>query len=136
MDKAEVCYLALSTDNQPYVVPLNFGYRDNTIYIHCAKEGRKIETIRANPRVSFAVHADMTIRDRDKPACDWSTSYRSVIGFGQAEIIDDFEQKRNALDIFMSHYGDKEHFQYSDASIRAVGIIKINITEMTGKQSM
>ena len=54
IEKCDVCRLALSQNNAPYIVPMSFGYEyaDNklTIYFHCAKEGRKLDIIRENPR--------------------------------------------------------------------------------------
>ncbi|MCJ7619404.1 MAG: pyridoxamine 5'-phosphate oxidase family protein, partial [Anaerolineae bacterium] len=47
--RATVCRLAVCDGNVPYVVPLSFGYADNCLYFHSAREGRKIETIKANP---------------------------------------------------------------------------------------
>ena len=43
--QARVCRLALSEDNQPYVVPLCFGYENDTLYFHCAPKGRKLDII-------------------------------------------------------------------------------------------
>ena len=42
-------------DGYPYPVPVNFALQDDTIYIHCAKEGHKIDAIRADDRVGFCV---------------------------------------------------------------------------------
>jgi len=48
---AMVCRLGLSDDGQPYVVPLNFGYDGSVVYMHSARQGRKLEIISRNPRV-------------------------------------------------------------------------------------
>jgi nitroimidazol reductase NimA-like FMN-containing flavoprotein (pyridoxamine 5'-phosphate oxidase superfamily) len=39
---SSVCRLALSEDNQPYIIPLCFGYEENTLYFHSAPEGKKL----------------------------------------------------------------------------------------------
>ena len=41
-----VCRLALSDGNQPYIVPLCFGYQDRTLYFHSALEGKKIDILK------------------------------------------------------------------------------------------
>ncbi|MFC1532217.1 pyridoxamine 5'-phosphate oxidase family protein [Thermodesulfobacteriota bacterium] len=46
INKALVCRVGLSDNNFPYIVPLCFGYQDNTIYIHGALEGRKIDILK------------------------------------------------------------------------------------------
>ena len=135
MQKARVCRLGLAHNNIPYVVPLFFGYNNNTIYIHCAKEGRKTEMIRENNRVCFQMDTDTKIRNRDKPACQWSSSYRSVIGYGEAAFLEDVEEKRKALDIIMRHYSQQVKLDYSTEAIESVGIIKITVTSLSGKQS-
>ncbi|HNU36390.1 MAG TPA: pyridoxamine 5'-phosphate oxidase family protein, partial [Methanomassiliicoccales archaeon] len=49
--RAEVCRLAMVDDGKPYIVPMNFGYRNGCLYFHCAKEGRKLDVLRENPKV-------------------------------------------------------------------------------------
>jgi nitroimidazol reductase NimA-like FMN-containing flavoprotein (pyridoxamine 5'-phosphate oxidase superfamily) len=135
MQKAEVCRLGLAVDNTPYVVPVNYGYENHCLYIHCAKQGRKIDMIRQNNRVCFEMDIEAKIWDRDKPACDSSSSYRSVIGYGQAFLSEDFEEKKQALDIIMKHYSDRDSFQYLEEEVDNVGIIKIVIHQLSGKKS-
>ena len=58
ISKAEVCYMGMSRDNMPYVIPINFGYDDNTIYFHCALEGEKIDILQKNPNVCLLFNID------------------------------------------------------------------------------
>ena len=44
--KAMIIRIAMVDDNLPYIVPMNFGYKDNCLYFHSAKEGRKIDLIK------------------------------------------------------------------------------------------
>lgn len=135
LHKAEVCYLSFAKGDTPYVIPVNFGYEDGFIYIHCACEGRKLEMIRDNKRVCFATHVDAEIYDRGDVACQWGTTYRSVIGYGDADITHGFKQKKHALDVIMKHYSGRESFEYNEHWMENVAIIGIEITEMTGKKS-
>ena len=68
--KSSVCRLALADQLQPYIVPLCFGYRDNTLYFHSALSGKKIEIIKKNNRVCFEFDIDCEAITSDK-ACDW-----------------------------------------------------------------
>ena len=43
--RAKVCRIALSDNNMPYIIPVNYGYKNNCIYIHSASEGKKIDII-------------------------------------------------------------------------------------------
>jgi nitroimidazol reductase NimA-like FMN-containing flavoprotein (pyridoxamine 5'-phosphate oxidase superfamily) len=135
IQQAEVCRLGLAVDNVPYVVPVNYGYEDNCLYIHCARQGRKIDMIRQNNTVCFEMDVDAAISDRDKPACRCSSTYRSVIGYGTAFLLEDFDEKKKALDIIMRHYSGKTSFEYSKEAVEKVGIIKVVITGLSGKKS-
>jgi uncharacterized protein len=131
--KATICNLALCQDNIPYIVPLNFGYKDGCLYFHSAKVGKKLDMIRENNNV--CVEFDIGHRmNRRKSACDWSFDYKSVVGFGKAFLIDDQKGKRQGLEIIMNHYS-KRKFKFLDEKIRNVLIIKIKISKMTGKTS-
>ncbi|HOP08272.1 MAG TPA: pyridoxamine 5'-phosphate oxidase family protein, partial [candidate division Zixibacteria bacterium] len=131
--KAEVCHIGLCDEGEPYVLPVNFGYRDRIIYIHCAHEGRKLDIIRRNPRVCAVFDIDHELV-RGEEAVKWSWKYRSVIAFGTAEILadDDLTGKTEALDILMSQYSDKS-WTYPEKTLLRTGIIRITIDRMTGK---
>lgn len=131
--RASMCRLAMSDDGQPYVVPLCYGYKDNTFYIHCAREGRKLDILRKNDRVCVEIDIDCEIV-RGDDACDWSMKYRSVIGFGRASFIDDEEAKREALDVIMAHYAGGP-CEYDMTKMKKTVVIKVVLEEVTGKQS-
>jgi nitroimidazol reductase NimA-like FMN-containing flavoprotein (pyridoxamine 5'-phosphate oxidase superfamily) len=132
--RATVCRIALSEDNVPYVVPLNFGYKENFLYFHSAKEGRKIDMIRKNKNVCFEIDIDSELIEAEDP-CDWSTKYYSIIGFGEAFLVEDLEEKREALDIIMEHYSERSSFEYPEKIINSLAVIKVRIESMTGKKS-
>ena len=48
---SDVCYVGMVDGNEPYVIPMNFGYKDNVIYFHSAPKGRKIDLLEKNNRV-------------------------------------------------------------------------------------
>lgn len=135
IQKAEVCRLGLAVDNTPYIVPVFFGYENNCLYIHSGKEGRKLDMIRQNNNVCFEMEVDTKIIKRDKPACQWSSTYRSVIGCGHAFILENFEEKKLALDVIMRHYSNQTSFEYQKKAVEKVVIIKIIVEQMSGKRS-
>jgi nitroimidazol reductase NimA-like FMN-containing flavoprotein (pyridoxamine 5'-phosphate oxidase superfamily) len=131
--EATVCRVALSVNDVPYVVPLNFGCEDGCLYFHSAPEGKKIEIIKQNSNVCFEVDIDHELVEAEK-ACDWTVRYRSVIGFGKAFLVDDPEEKRRALDIIVGHYSDRS-YEYTNEAVSRVAIVRVEIESMTGKQS-
>lgn len=128
-----VCRLGMSRNDQPYVVPLCFAYSDNTLYFHSADEGLKLEIIQQNPKVCVEFDIDQEVIQSDKP-CKWSMQYRSVIGFGKALLVEDFEEKKKGLDAIMKHYSGRL-FEYVEPAIESTCIIKVEIESMTGKKS-
>ncbi|MBE9574592.1 MAG: pyridoxamine 5'-phosphate oxidase family protein [Proteobacteria bacterium] len=130
--KSSVCRLAMSENDRPYIVPLCFGYKDNALYFHSAREGKKVDMLRKNSKVCFELDTDNEIVSDESP-CKWTMKYRSVIGNGKASLIHDPEAKRQAFDIIMHHYSDKVS-AYSEAGLDNSLIIKIEIESMTGKQ--
>ncbi|HVO82899.1 MAG TPA: pyridoxamine 5'-phosphate oxidase family protein [Syntrophobacteria bacterium] len=132
--KALVCRLGLAADNRPYVVPLCFGYRDRTLYVHSATEGRKVEILRQNPHVCVEFDVDQEVLP-GREACSWSMRYRSAIAFGTASVVEDPAEKRRALDLIIEHYGGGVSSDYPEPKVEKLLIFKIKIEEMTGKQA-
>ncbi len=133
LKSVRVCRIAMVDKDFPYIVPMNFGYKDRALFLHSASEGRKIDLIKNNPRVCFEVDELITLK-KAKIACEWGAEYKSVIGTGIAGFIDDAAQKKKALDIIMSQYSGS-FFEYSEETLAKTAIIKIDIEEMTGKQA-
>ena len=133
LSKALVCRLALCENNQPYVVPLCFGYKDNALYLHCAGQGKKLDIIRKNNNVCFELDIDIELVKGEQP-CNWGMKYKSVIGFGKAVFIEDADLKRKALDIIMRNFSGKT-FEYPEQVVKNTTVIKVEIENMTGKQS-
>jgi nitroimidazol reductase NimA-like FMN-containing flavoprotein (pyridoxamine 5'-phosphate oxidase superfamily) len=74
LTKAHVGRIALIDKNQPYIVPVNFGYRDNAIYFHSANEGRKINILKKNNSVCFQTEVRHELVKNDV-ACRWSAKF-------------------------------------------------------------
>ena len=129
--RSTVCRLAMSDNNQPYVIPMSFGYKDGAVYFHCAPEGRKVEILRKNPRVCIEFDVDCRLKTGDG-ACNWGFYYQSAIAFGVAAFIEDPTEKQAALDIIMRQYSD-EAFTYPESALAKIVVIRVGVTELTGK---
>ena len=144
MDKCDICRLALSRNNIPYIVPLNFGYdyTDSrlTLYFHCAKDGKKTDIIKENPAACFEMDCSRNIIP-GKKACNYSMEYESVIGSGDITIVGDGEvgEKRRALSLIMKKYAPERKFEFSEAyftseMVNSVTVLKLDVQEFTGKR--
>lgn len=137
IEKGIICRIALFDDDYPYIVPVNYGYKDGVLYIHSSKRGKKLDLIRRNNSVCFEIDIDAVIVNTNKPN-EATTKYKSVIGYGKAYIIVDDGEKKIALDHLMRHYTDKsEGYEYRyDKCFPSVCVLKIVIDKMSGKQSL
>ncbi len=133
IQRAQVCRIGFSEDNLPYVVPVNFGYRDRCLYFHSAPEGRKMEILEKNNRVGFEIDTASELI-RGKTPCKWDMKYLSVMGNGRAFLIHDPAEKNRALHIIMGHYQGGPH-DYFGEELENVAVVKIEIEGMTGKKS-
>ncbi|MCF6248338.1 MAG: pyridoxamine 5'-phosphate oxidase family protein [Desulfobacula sp.] len=131
LKKSRVCRISLMDEDKPYIVPMNFGYKNGTLYLHSAKEGRKIELIKKNPNICFEVDELVRLKKAEQ-ACDWGAQYQSVIGNGRAVFLEEGEKKAG-LDIIMAHYSQRQ-FEYPEEMLGKTAVIKIAIDNMTGKQ--
>lgn len=58
LNRAQTGRLGLCDGDEPYIVPVNFGWDGRAIYCHGAGQGRKIEIIGKNPRAAFETTVD------------------------------------------------------------------------------
>jgi nitroimidazol reductase NimA-like FMN-containing flavoprotein (pyridoxamine 5'-phosphate oxidase superfamily) len=128
-----ICRIAFFDKDYPYILPMNYGYSDNTLYLHGAKEGRKIDLLQKNNKVGFEItHSHQIIKKEE--SCDWTTAYRSIVGTGKMEIITDFDEKKKGLDIIMQQHGKMEN-SYKENVVNRVSVFRIHIHELSAKQS-
>lgn len=135
LDKAKVLHLGLAVDNEPYVVPLNYGYTMEdgklTLYMHGALQGKKLDMIRANSRVFFEMDCDRNPFEGEKP-CQYGLGYSSIMGRGTASIVEDVEEKKKAMSILMKTQTGKD-FTFNDRLVSIVAVIRIDVAEYTAK---
>ncbi|MBN2555889.1 MAG: pyridoxamine 5'-phosphate oxidase family protein [Anaerolineales bacterium] len=132
--RGSICHLGLVDGDEPYVVPVSYGFDGDALYFHSAGEGRKIDTIRTHPQVCFEITAEWSLQPAET-ACSWGASYESVIGWGTAALITDPAAKRAALTIIMAQYDDSGAHLFSSSSIDKTTVVRIGIDRMTGKRS-
>jgi uncharacterized protein len=134
LKKCTYCNVAMiDEDNSPYIVPMNFGYDESFIYLHSAKSGKKIEILKNRSKVCISLSTDHELRwQNESIACSYSMKYRSVLVLGNAEFVENIEEKRHALSIIMKQYSDKK-FVFNDPAVENVAVIKVKIERMEGR---
>ena len=135
LDTAKVLHLGLAVDNEPYVVPMNYGYTMEegklVLYMHSALKGKKLDMMRANPKVFFEMDCDLAPFEGEKP-CQYGLVYSSVMGRGTASIVEDVEEKIKAMEILMKTQTEKD-FEFNERLVSIVAVIRIDVAEYTAK---
>ena len=134
LKNSTIVRFAMVDDGKPYIVPLNYGYREGSLYIHCATEGRKLDILRKAPRVCFEIEGKTELVTGE-PACQWTMKYRSLIGYGEVEILEGEEDKIAGLDILMEHFGSFNN-TYNPKHVANIVILKMTIKSISAKQSL
>jgi len=130
----DVCYVGINdTDSAPYVIPMNFGYENDEIYLHSAPVGKHLALIEKDPNVCVTFcSAHKLVYQHVKVACSYRMDAGSVLCKGQVVFIEDKEEKCKALNVIMKNYSDRK-FEYSLPAVLNVKIWKIKIVEISAK---
>ena len=135
LDTGKVLHLGLSVNDEPYVVPMNYGYtlEDGklTLYLHSAVRGKKLEMIRANSKVFFEIDCDRMPFEGRVP-CQYGMVYSSIMGRGTATLVEDPAAKMQAMAILMKTQTGKD-FTFNERLVSIVTVIRIDAAEYTAK---
>ncbi|MFW2365967.1 MAG: pyridoxamine 5'-phosphate oxidase family protein [Desulforhopalus sp.] len=128
-------YGILSTvgaDGQPYGIPLNYVYRDDIIYFHCALEGHKLDNLESNPKVSFCAVGDTEIL-----AAEFSANFTSIVAFGIASEAKGEERYKGFLWLLEKYSPEylEEGKEYIAKLEKVTKLIKIEVQHMSGKKA-
>ncbi len=131
---------SIDKDGFPQIIPMNFVYTNDAIYMHSHPRGEKLENIRKNPKVGFEVDQSLEFLPSyftsPTDASQADTLYISVVIKGNASIILDRNEKTMALNALMKKYqpeGGYEPVSPEMEVVEEVAIIKVKPTTMKGK---
>ncbi|MBQ9914148.1 MAG: pyridoxamine 5'-phosphate oxidase family protein [Clostridia bacterium] len=136
LDKAKVLHLGLVDGDEPYVVPMNYGYTLQngklTVYLHGALTGRKLDLMKVNPKVFFELDCDI-VPFEGKTACNYGITYASVMGRGKAVIVEDTAEKVKGLQVLMKTQTGRD-FDITEKMAAIVAVIRIDVSDFTAKK--
>ena len=132
LDSCDYVTLSLAGEGgAPYGVSIDIVRSENSVYFHCAKEGRKIEMLKANPKVCISGVGNYS------ESIGYTRYYRSAVVFGVAHIVNGVEEKKEALRLLCSvkEPNSMERFEkaVSSNSFQNVDVWRVDIEEITGK---
>jgi len=131
----DICFVGMVDENgAPYVLPMNFGYKDKTVYLHSAPDGRKIDILNNNKSVCITFSTDSQLVYQDQQvACSYRMRSTSVIITGEVEFVEDDAGKIEVLNILMENYS-VDNFKYSKPAVRNVKVWKVKAETMTCRE--
>ncbi|MHB1460821.1 MAG: pyridoxamine 5'-phosphate oxidase family protein [Armatimonadota bacterium] len=132
------CYGFLAINNLQgcgYAVPMNYAQVGQSIYLHCALEGKKLELIRQDNRVSFCVVGDAVVL-----SAKFTMRYHSVMAFGRIYEVTDSEEKQLGLMALVTKYSTSPEEvamgqKYAQNSESKTAVLRIEIEHITGKSN-
>ena len=130
----KTCYLAMSENEHPYILPMNFALDGNTVILHSAQFGRMWETLKKNPNVciNWTLGEELAWQD-EQVGCSYRVKSKSAIVEGKIEIVDDYKEKERCLGLLMAQYSNRE-FSFNAPAVKNVGIIKVKIQHISAKE--
>ena len=133
------CRLAFCDRGRPYIVPLSFGTAEENgrrvFYFHSAREGRKIDLIRAGGAVGFELDTHYKLNEAEE-ACGYSARFRSVIGTGTVSFVEGPAEKKAALERIMAHLTGKTGWDFPDEAVESTCIFRLEAEELSCKEHL
>lgn len=122
----------IGEDGYPYGIPLDHWYneKDGKLYFHGAKEGHKIDAIKACDKVSYCVY-DQGYRKEN----DWALNINSVVVFGRIKLVDEEDKAREICTNLCRKFTDDEEYLQRELknALPRVQCLELTIEHMTGK---
>ena len=136
IDQCQVIRIGLcDEDRYPYIVPMNFAYEIEGeqiyFYLHGAMAGRKYELMKKNGVCSFELDCGHKL-ELLYEAKDVTMRYKCVMGKASIGFLEG-DDKQRGIDILMNRDERTREFAYNKAAVSHTAVIKLTVTEYTGK---
>jgi hypothetical protein len=135
LDEGFLCHVGFAVDGQPFVIPTSYGRKDDNLYIHGSAASRMLRQMKESVPVCVTV----TLLDGlvlARSIFNHSMNYRSVMILGRAILVDDPEEKIEALRLLSEHiipgrWADSR--QPNEKELKATSILRLPIEEFSAK---
>lgn len=122
----------VSPEGEAYGIPVNYVWDGaESIYIHCAPEGRKLRSIASIPQVSFCIVGKTQVVSNQ-----FTTAYQSIVAKCHAHTGLSAEERMKALELLLEKYSPNDQIigrKYAEKSFHRTEIIRLDIQEISGK---
>jgi uncharacterized protein len=135
--QAMVAHVGFVQDEQPYVIPMTFLYRDGSVYLHGAPGSRTIRHLSSGAPACIEV----TLVDgliASKTAETHSVNYRSVVCFGRGRLLEDDERRRVVFEQMIGRYfpgrtAGQDYAHITETELKRTWLVEVAIDEMSAK---
>lgn len=134
IQNCDSCAMAMVDEQgKPYVVMMNYGYKDGTLYFHGDPNGRKMDILRKKPEVCITMSTGHSLyHQNENVACSYGMNYKSIVANGKIEFVEEYDEKVDALNIIMAQY-IKGEFSYNSPSVQQVCVFKLKLDNLKAK---
>jgi nitroimidazol reductase NimA-like FMN-containing flavoprotein (pyridoxamine 5'-phosphate oxidase superfamily) len=135
LDEALVCHLGFAVDGQPYVIPTLHARVGDRLYVHGSAASRMLRHAASDVRICVTV----TLLDGlvlARSVFNHSIDYRSVVVLGTPTLVENVDEKREALRAFTEHVAPgrwEEARQPTDQELKATWILSVPLDEASAK---
>jgi hypothetical protein len=135
LDEGFICHVGFVAEGQPFVIPTSYGRKDDVLYIHGSAASRMLRQLKD----AVAVCVTVTLLDGlvlARSVFNHSMNYRSVVILGKATLVDDPQEKWEALRTLSEHilpgrWADAR--QPNDRELKATSVLRLPIEEFSAK---
>jgi uncharacterized protein len=135
LDDAFLCHVGFVVDGQPFVIPTSYGRKDAQLYIHGSAASRMLRQMKDGVPVCVTVTLiDGLVLARS--VFNHSMNYRSVMILGKGALVEDREEKLEALRVLSEHiipgrWADAR--QPNERELKATSVLRVPIEEFSAK---
>jgi len=135
IDEGLICHVGFSLDDKPFVIPMTYGRRGDTLYLHGSVASRLQRAMAAGVEVCVSI----TLLDGlvlARSAFHHSMNYRSVVIFGRAMEVTDQKAMMEGLEAIVEHIVPgrwNEARQPNEKEIRATTLVAVHLAEASAK---
>jgi uncharacterized protein len=135
LDEGFLCHVGFAVDGQPFVIPTSYGRNGNSLYIHGSAASRMLRQMKEGVSVCITV----TLLDGlvlARSVFNHSMNYRSVVILGKATLVDDAQEKLEALRLLSEHilpgrWDDSR--QPNERELKQTSVLRVPIEEFSAK---
>jgi nitroimidazol reductase NimA-like FMN-containing flavoprotein (pyridoxamine 5'-phosphate oxidase superfamily) len=135
LDEGFICHVGFVVDGQPFVIPTSYGRKDANLYIHGSAASRMLKQMKGG----MAVCVTVTLLDGlvlARSVFNHSMNYRSVVILGKATLVEDGDEKLEALRALSEHILPgrwEDSRQPNERELKATSVLRVPIEEYSAK---